>query len=85
MDDSSPRLRFGCVVPKRHARRAVTRSLLKRQVRAAFGRHATALGGGDYLVRLVAGFATADFPSAASQALARAARGELDQLLVPRR
>ncbi len=29
---------LGAVVPKRHARRAVTRSLLKRQVRAAVGR-----------------------------------------------
>ena len=84
--DESPRpLRFGCVVPKRHARRAVTRSLLKRQVRAAFGRHAAALGDGDFLVRLTAPFAPAAFPSAASRALARAARGELDRLLVPPR
>jgi ribonuclease P protein component len=29
---------LGCVVPKRHARRAVTRNLIKRQVYAAAGR-----------------------------------------------
>ena len=68
-------------MPKRHARRAVTRSLLKRQIRSAFERHAAALAGGLWLVRLRSPFATQDFPSAASAALARAARGELDRLL----
>ena len=47
---------LGCVVPKRHARRAVTRSLLKRQIRGAFDRHAAALAGGLWLVRLRAPF-----------------------------
>ena len=40
---SEPVRRLGAVVPKRHARRAVTRSLLKRQICAAGGRHAAAL------------------------------------------
>lgn len=71
----------GCVVPKRHAKRAVTRNLLKRQIRASFGRHADALPGGLWLVRLRAGFAVADFVSARSDALAQAARAELDGLL----
>jgi len=71
----------GCVVPKRHARRAVTRSLLKRQIRAALDRHAGALPGGLWLVRLKAPFVTAQFPAAASGALSDAARAELDTLL----
>lgn len=71
----------GCVIPKRHARRSVTRSLLKRQIRAALARHAQALPQGLWLVRLKAPFVPAQFPSAASDALRRAARAELDALL----
>ena len=82
MDDcASGRLWLGLVVPKRHAKRSVTRSLLKRQIRASFGRHAAGLPGGLWLVRLRAGFAVAEFVSAGSVALARAARAELDGLL----
>jgi len=40
VDDSPDQLWTGAVVPKRHARRAVTRSLLKRQIRSAVERHA---------------------------------------------
>ena len=72
---------LGCVVPKRHARRAVTRSLLKRQIRGAFGRHAQALSAGMWLVRLRAPFAVGEFVSARSAALAAAAHDELDRLL----
>lgn len=72
---------IGCLVPKRHARRSVTRSLLKRQIRASFSRHAGHLPAGLWLVRLRAGFATEAFSSAASPALAQAAREELDALL----
>lgn len=72
---------MGCVVPKRHARRAVTRNLLKRQIRVAFARHAGSLPGGMWLVRLRAPFATTAFISARSPALAAAARTELDALL----
>ncbi len=71
----------GCVVPKRHARRAVTRNLLKRQIRAALGRHAAALQPGLWLVRLRSPFVKTAFPSAASAALSSAAREELDRLL----
>lgn len=81
VDNESSLLWVGAVVPKRHARRAVTRSLLKRQIRGAFERHAAALPGGLWLVRLRAPFAPRDYPSAASAALAGAARVELDQLL----
>jgi ribonuclease P protein component len=72
----------GCVVPKRHARRAVTRNLLKRQMRAALGRHAAALQPGLWLVRLRSPFVKTAFPSAASAALSLAAREELDRLLI---
>lgn len=80
-NDLPDRVWFGCVVPKRHARRAVTRNLLKRQMRGAFQRHAGSLPGGLWLVRLRSPFAVADFVSARSTALASAARGELDGLL----
>ena len=72
---------LGCVVPKRHARRSVTRNLLKRQIRSAFVRHAAHLPAGQWLVRLRQPFATAVFVSARSAALARCAHDELEQLL----
>ncbi|MDR7298936.1 MULTISPECIES: ribonuclease P protein component [Roseateles] len=71
---------LGMVVPKRHARRAVTRTLLKRQIRAAFA--ATAgIPPGLWVVRLRSPFDRQKFPSAASDALRQAARDELAQLL----
>jgi len=72
----------GAVVPKRHARRAVTRSLIKRQIYAATIRHGGRLAPGLWIVRLRAPFDPARFPSAASSALRREARGELDALLL---
>jgi ribonuclease P protein component len=79
--DNSPRDSWlGQMLPKRHAARAVTRNLLRRQVRAAIARHEARLAPGLWLVRLRRPFAGADFPSAASQALRRAAARELDQL-----
>jgi ribonuclease P protein component len=72
---------LGAVVPKRHARRAVTRSLLKRQIRAAVAR-LDQLDGGLWVVRLRAPFAREEFKSAASDALAAAARAELDAVLL---
>lgn len=72
--------RFALVVPKRHARRAVTRSLIKRQGRAQFAAHAARLAAGDWLLRLRAGFPLPQFPSAASTALRVAVRAELQAL-----
>jgi len=72
---------IGCAVPKRHARRAVTRNLIKRQVYAACERVEQGLPGGMWLVRLKQPFATQLFPSAASGALRVAVRQELDRLL----
>ena len=71
----------GAMVPKRHARRAVMRNLLKRQIRQAFERHQAALPRGLWLVRLRRGFAATEFVSARSLQLAEAVRGELDELL----
>lgn len=82
VDDLPDAIWLGCVVPKRHARRAVTRNLLRRQIRGAFERHADRLPAGLWVVRLRAPFAPAQFPSAASRALSVAARAELDGLLV---
>ena len=73
---------LGAVVPKRHARRSVTRTLLKRQIRAVVSGHIGALAGGLWVIRLRAPFDRAVFSSAASDALKCAARDELDQLLV---
>lgn len=72
---------LGLVVPKRHARRSVTRSLLKRQMRAAVARHSSGLPPGQWLIRLRAPFDVRQFASAASAPLRQAARAELDQVL----
>jgi ribonuclease P protein component len=71
---------LGTVVPRRHARRSVTRSLLKRQIRAAVSRESR-LPAGLWVVRLRAPFDRQQFISAASEALRRVARTELEALL----
>ncbi|WP_343635087.1 ribonuclease P protein component [Roseateles sp.] len=70
---------LGYVVPKRHAKRAVTRALLKRQIRAVFG-DLPDLPPGLWVVRLRMPFDRKQFPSASSDALRAAARAELQQL-----
>ena len=72
---------LGVVVPKRHARRSVTRTLLKRQIRAAMAVHSTALASGLWVVRLRAPFDRACFVSAASEELKRVASKELQGLI----
>lgn len=85
VDDLRGRFWLGAVLPKRLARRAVTRNLLRRQIRAALQRHTGVLPGGLWVVRLRAGFARTEFVSAASDALRQAARSELDMALDPAR
>jgi ribonuclease P protein component len=68
------------VVPKRHARRAVTRNLIKRQMRAAAQRRTQGWAVGALLIRLRGAFDARQFPSAASAALRAAVRSELDVL-----
>ncbi|WP_397533637.1 ribonuclease P protein component [Roseateles sp.] len=76
------RMWLGCVVPKRNAKRSVTRSLMKRQIRSAFGSAAAAaLPPGLWVVRLRAPFEPKQFPSAASDALNAAVRAELAELV----
>jgi ribonuclease P protein component len=79
---ATPRLWLGAVVPKRHARRSVTRTLLKRQIRAAVSAHADRIAAGIWVVRLRAGFDRTTYMSAASNALRAAARDELEHLLL---
>ena len=73
---------LGMVVPKRHARRSVTRSLMKRQVRLAFTARFMELAKGMWVVRLRAPFDKSVFISAASDKLRQAIRGELDTLML---
>lgn len=71
---------LGMVVPKRHAKRAVTRTLLKRQIKAAMDLQAPALPG-LWVVRLRAPFDRTVYVSAASKALSAVAREELTRVL----
>jgi ribonuclease P protein component len=68
------------VVPKRHAKRAVTRNLIKRQMRDAARRHLAGRAPQRKLVRLRSPFDPRRFSSAASPALRQAVRLELDVL-----
>ena len=72
---------LGAVVPKRHARRSVTRTLLKRQIRSVVTGQSGTLGHGLWVVRLRAPFDRTKYPSAASDELKRVARAELEQVL----
>jgi ribonuclease P protein component len=80
VDDLPEGMWLGFVIPKRHAARAVTRNVLRRQIRCAVQRHRDALQGGLWLVRLRRPFARTGFGSADSTALRVGAAGELDQL-----
>ncbi len=94
VDDSSaltelPQWRLGLVLPKKLARRSVTRSLLRHQIRASVSRYAPAVAvagwgpahpGDAWVVRLRTPFDRKQFPSAASETLNRVVRLELDAL-----
>ena len=71
---------LGAMVPKRWARRAVTRNLIKRQIYSLGAQQAAALPAAAYLVRLRSGFDRLQFKSAASDALRTAVRGEIERL-----
>jgi ribonuclease P protein component len=72
---------LGAMVPKRWARRAVTRNLIKRQIYSLAQHH---LGAGEvaYLVRLRSMYEKRQYQSAASDHLRIAVRSELEQLYV---
>jgi ribonuclease P protein component len=69
---------IGAVVPKRWAKRAVTRNGIKRQVYTVSQQYA--LPAAAHVVRLRMGFAKDEFKSAWSEALGRAVRAELMKL-----
>jgi len=70
----------GVVIPKRWAKRAVTRNLMKRQIYALAQERQQALPSAALVVRLRSGFDRKQFISAASDALKTAVRTELQQL-----
>lgn len=72
---------LGLVVPKRYAKRAVTRTLLKRRIRAAVSTSSATLAPGLWVVRLRTPFARSEFISAGSERLDKAAAGELAMLM----
>ncbi len=65
------------MVPKRWAKRAVTRNMIKRQIYSISTGLAPGLPGAAYVVRLRAGFDRALYGSASSDALKRLVRQEL--------
>jgi ribonuclease P protein component len=72
---------LGMVVPKKHARRAVTRNLIKREMRATMASAGAALPAGLWVLRLKAPFDRQLFTSPGSVPLLQAARDELLLLL----
>lgn len=71
---------LGALVPKRWARRAVTRNSIRRQVYAVAADWAPRLPPAAHVVRLRASFDRSQFVSATSEPLRRAVRAELQQL-----
>ena len=70
----------GAVVPKRWAKRAVTRNGIRRQIYDVSASFEPLLGASAHVVRLRSDFARKDYPSAWSEALSVAVRGELQKL-----
>jgi ribonuclease P protein component len=75
------RLLLGALTPKRWAKRAVTRNLIKRQIYEVSALYAHELTPTAHVVRLRAEFDKRHFVSASSVALKKAVRNELTQLL----
>ena len=72
---------LGVVLPKRWARRAVTRNAIRRQIYEAARTVSAGLPQAVWVVRLRSEFSRKQFVSATSEPLKRAVRAELDQLL----
>ena len=71
---------LGVIVPKRWAKRAVTRNAIKRQIYAVSTDSSCKLPAAAHVVRLRAGFDRTEFISATSDKLKTAVRSELQQL-----
>jgi ribonuclease P protein component len=83
VDECSPRglnSRLGCILPKRLARRAVTRALLRRLARpAALAAQHQLDTPHWWVLRLTAPIPKSDFPSATSEILRRQMRLEIEE------
>jgi ribonuclease P protein component len=77
---SPPDVWLGAMVPKRWAKRAVTRNSIKRQIYNVSSEFESVLPVAAHVVRLRSGFDRSSFVSASSDALKAAVRGELLQL-----
>ncbi|PUE06343.1 ribonuclease P protein component [Limnohabitans sp. T6-5] len=75
-----PDVWLGAMVPKRWARRAVTRNAIKRQIYTVSHRFGEQLPLAAHVVRLRSGFDRKQFISATSEPLKLAVRLELEQL-----
>ena len=71
---------MGAMVPKRWAKRAVTRNAIKRQIYSVSADFNAALPVAAHVVRLRASFDRKEFTSATSDVLKAAVRQELQQL-----
>lgn len=71
---------MGALVPKRWAKRAVTRNTIRRQIYSVSIDFASTLPVAAHVVRLRASFDRSQFVSATSEALKAAVRQELQQL-----
>ena len=77
---SGPDVWLGAMVPKRWARRAVTRNAIKRQIYGVAAALEPTLPPAAHVVRLRAAFDRKQFVSASSDPLKQAVRAELQQL-----
>jgi ribonuclease P protein component len=75
-----PEVWVGAMVPKRWAKRAVTRNLIKRQIYNMAQQYETRLTPLAHLVRMRAGFGAGEFKSAASEQLKQTVRTEMEDL-----
>lgn len=75
-----PGIWLGALVPKRWARRAVTRNAIKRQIYGVASAFEPRLPQASHVVRLRAAFDRKQFVSACSDPLKQAVRAELQQL-----
>jgi ribonuclease P protein component len=73
-------LKMGALTPKRWAKRAVTRNMIRRQIHAVSHEFESSLKPTAYVVRLRASFNAPQFVSAASDVMKQTIRTELQQL-----
>jgi ribonuclease P protein component len=77
----SPRVYLGCVIPKKMVKRAVTRNLIKRQMRVLFDAPFEPCPAGQWVLRMKAPLDTRRFISADSPGLRAWVRLELHALM----